>query len=99
MNNIPYTGFTSLAQAQEVKELIGSEIQKANQEMARVEQVKTFRIIPKILDPEEDGEPVTPTRKIKRELMYKKYKDLVESMYSDKEEKMVASEIGDLLTP
>ena len=66
--------------------------------MARVEQIKTFRIIPKILDPEEDGEPVTPTRKVKRELMYHKFSGLVESMYSDREERMVASEVGDLLT-
>jgi len=98
LNNIPYTGFTSLVQSPEVKELIHSEIRKANQEVARVEQVKTFRIIPKMLDPEEDGEPVTPTRKVKRELMYQKFKDLVESMYSNKEERMVVSEVGDLLT-
>ena len=49
--------------------------------MARVEQPKTFRIIPKELDPEEEGEPVTPTRKVKRHLMYEKFKDLVEAMY------------------
>jgi hypothetical protein len=29
--------------------------------------------------------------------MYEKFRDLVESMYSDKEERLVASEIGDLL--
>jgi long-subunit acyl-CoA synthetase (AMP-forming) len=49
------------------------------------------------LDPEDEDEPITPTRKIKRELVYEKFKDLVESMYSDKEEKLVASEIGDVL--
>ena len=66
--------------------------------MARVEQVKTFRIIPKELDPEDEDEPITPTRKIKRELIYEKYKDLVESMYSNKEQRLVEFEIGDLLT-
>ena len=30
--------------------------------------------------------------------MYEKFKDLVESMYSDKEEKLVAAEVGDLLS-
>lgn len=98
LNNITYTGFTNLAKHPEIIKFIGMEIEKANQEIARVEQVKTFRIIPKELDPEEDGEPVTPTRKVKRELMYEKFKDLVESMYSDREERLVASEIGDLLT-
>jgi long-chain acyl-CoA synthetase len=76
--------------------LIGEEVEKANQEIARVEQVKKFRLIPKLLDPSVDGEPVTPTRKIKRELMYQQFKDIVESMYSDKEEKLVAMEIGDV---
>jgi long-chain acyl-CoA synthetase len=97
INDISYTGFTSLTEHPEVIKLIGAEIEKSNQDLARVEQVKTFRVMPKELDPEEEGEPITPTRKVKRELMYEKFKDLVESMYSDKEEKMVAAEIGDLL--
>lgn len=99
MQNIAYTGFTSLAENPEVTRLIGDEIEKSNREIARVEQVKVFRVIPKVLDPEEDGEPVTPTRKVKREQMYQKFKSLIESMYSDKEERMVVSEIGDLLSP
>ena len=97
LNDIPYTGFTSLSQHPEVLQLIGTEIEKSNQDLARVEQVKTFRVIPKELDPEEEGEPITPTRKVKRELMYKKFQELIDSMYSDKEEKLVASEIGNLL--
>jgi len=96
-NNIYYTGFTSLARHPEIIKFIGAEIEKTNQDLSRVEQVKTFRIIPKELAPEQDGEPVTPTRKVKRKLMYEKFRDLVESMYSDKEERLVASEIGDLL--
>jgi long-chain acyl-CoA synthetase len=97
INDISYTGFTSLTEQPEVIKLMGAEIEKSNQDLARVEQVKTFRVMPKELDPEEEGEPITPTRKVKRELMYEKFKDLVESMYSDKEEKMVAAEVGDLL--
>ncbi len=97
LNNITYTGFTSLSQHSGVTELIGSEINKANQDMARVEQIKTFRIIPKELDPEEEGEPVTPTRKVKRHLMYKKFGELVESMYNSREEDRFAAEVGDLL--
>ena len=49
-------------------------------------------------DPEDEDEPITPTRKIKRELIYERFKDLVESMYSDREERLVASEVGDLLS-
>jgi long-chain acyl-CoA synthetase len=96
-NNISYAGFTSLAEHVEVTHLIRSEIERLNKDLARVEQVKTFRIIPKELDPEEEGEPVTPTRKVKRHLMYEKFKDLVEAMYGSKEEDRLASEIGNLL--
>lgn len=98
LNNITYTGFTSLADHSETFELIGAEIEKNNQDLARVEQVKRFRIIPKELDPEEEGEPITPTRKVKRELMYEKFGTLVEAMYSDKEERLVTAEVGDVLT-
>ncbi len=96
-NSISYGGFTSLATHPNVTELITSEIARLNKEVARVEQVKTFRIIPKELDPEEEGEPVTPTRKVKRHLMYDKFKDLVEAMYGSREEDRLASEIGSLL--
>ena len=98
LKDISYTGFTSLARHPEIIKFIGMEIEKTNRDIARVEQVKTFRIIPKELDPEEEGEPITPTRKVKRELMYQKFGDLVESMYSDREERLVASQLGDLLT-
>jgi len=74
-----------------VQGLIRREIDKANTALARVEQVKVFRILPKALDPEEEGEPVTATRKVKRQLMYERFKALVEEMYDDKEEQLLAS--------
>jgi long-chain acyl-CoA synthetase len=89
--NVAYTGFTSLAQHPEIGTLIGDEIDKANAQLARVEQIKAFRILPKALDPEEDGEPVTPTRKVKRGQMYERFRHLVESMYDDREERLIAA--------
>jgi long-chain acyl-CoA synthetase len=96
--NISYTGFTSLAQHPEVQKLLAGEIERANASLARVEQVKTFRILPKALDPEEEGEPVTPTRKVKRAQMIQKFSALVESMYDDREERLVAQGLGDVFT-
>jgi long-chain acyl-CoA synthetase len=96
--DIAYTGFTSLATNPSVQELIQHEVDKANASLARVEQVKTFRILPKALDPEEEGEPVTPTRKVKRALMLERFRELVESMYDDREERLVARDIGGVLT-
>ena len=89
-NDVAYTGFTSLTQHARVQGLIRREIDKANEELSRVEQVKAFRILPKALDPEEEGEPVTATRKVKRTLMYERFKALVEEMYDDKEEQLLA---------
>jgi len=80
-HDVAHTGFTSLAQHPRVVELIAREIDKANGALARVEQVKRFRIIPKELDPEEGD--TTPTRKVKRRHMYALFKDLVEDMYRD----------------
>jgi long-chain acyl-CoA synthetase len=81
---IVYTGFTSLAQNPRVVELIGTEIEKSNEQLARVEQIKKFRIIPKELDPEEGD--TTPTRKVKRKHIYTLFQDLVEGMYRDGQE-------------
>jgi long-chain acyl-CoA synthetase len=93
-NDIAYTGFTSLTNNPNVIRLIDEEIVKANDALARVEQIKRFRILPKALDPEEEGEPVTPTRKVKRKLMYERFRDLVESMYDDSEERLIAAHAG-----
>ncbi|HEU5019763.1 MAG TPA: AMP-binding protein [Pseudolabrys sp.] len=95
-NDVAYTGFTSLTSHPRVERMIKAEIDKANAELARVEQVKSFRILPKALDPEEEGEPVTPTRKVKRKLMYERFKELVEGMYDDSEERLIAASAGEL---
>ena len=96
--DISYTGFTSLAAHAEVGKLIAAEVQKANEALARVEQIKAFRILPKMLDPEEEGEPVTPTRKLKRSKMIERFADLVESMYDDREARLVQGQLGGLVS-
>jgi long-chain acyl-CoA synthetase len=90
-NNVPYRGFTSLAQEPRVGRLIGRAVDQANAQLARVEQIKAFRILPKMLDPEEEGEPLTPTRKVKRAQMLDRFRDLVEDMYDDEEEQVLAA--------
>jgi len=97
--DIAYTGFTSLAQHPAVTQLLAGEVERANVQLARVEQLKAFRVLPKALDPEEEGEPVTPTRKVKRALMLERFRELVESMYDDREERYVAAGVGNTLKP
>src|SRR5262249_10918863 len=98
--DVPYTGFTSLARSADVVRLIGAEIDRANGDLSRAEQIKTFRILPKALDPEQEGEPITPTRKVKRDVMYERFKSLVEDMYDDREQRLIAesaAKIGQVL--
>jgi long-chain acyl-CoA synthetase len=78
---IPYTGYMSLSQNEHVVRLIGKEVQELNQRLARVEQVRKFRILSKELVPE-DGD-TTPTRKVKRAHAYKLFGDIVEGMYAE----------------
>ncbi len=98
-NDVAYTGFTSLTAHPRIERLIRVEIDRVNSELARVEQIKSFRILPKALDPEDEGEPVTPTRKIKRNLMYERFKTLIEAMYDDSEERLIAASTGGVLNP
>ena len=91
-NKILYTGFTSLATHPKTYELIGKEVEKANQLFARVEQVKKFRILPKELDPEEGD--TTATRKIMRKKIYQLFEDLIEEMYSEKDERLLGSQVN-----
>jgi len=95
-NDIAYTGFTNLAQNARVTALIRGEVDKANGQLARVEQIKAFRILPKVLDPEEEGEPVTPTHKVKRGQMYERFNALADEMYDDEEERRLADTAGAL---
>jgi long-chain acyl-CoA synthetase len=79
---VAYTDFASLVEHPRVRELVEGEVRRANAELAGAEQVKAFRILPKELDPENEGDPLTPTRKVKRAQMYERFRDLVESMFT-----------------
>lgn len=96
MHGILYTGFTSLANHAAITALISKEIEKANEQLARVEQVKKFRIIPKELDPEDESDPITANRKVQRRQMYERFRDLVESMYTQDEEAKIAAELAEV---
>ncbi|MYC26290.1 MAG: long-chain fatty acid--CoA ligase [Gammaproteobacteria bacterium] len=77
---IPFTNYTSLCHTSEVIELIGTEIERVNTKFARVETIKQFRLIDQLLDPED--EELTPTQKLKRKVVNKKYSALIQEMYS-----------------
>jgi len=91
---LTHSGYASLAAHPEVARLLDGEVARANASLGRVDQVKAFRLLPRELDPEQEGEPVTPTRKVKRRLMLERYRDLVESMFGSDEERRITAEVA-----
>jgi long-chain acyl-CoA synthetase len=87
---IPHTSYASLAQDPQVFKLIEEEVKKGNAQLARVQQVKQFRITPQELHPGEGG-----WYKISRRRLYEQYHDLIESMYVD-EKSRIGMEVGEL---
>ncbi len=68
-----------LAQADPVRELVQKELDRSNSNYAQVEQIKRFTILDHDLSVE-TGE-LTPTLKVKRNVINDRYEDLFESMY------------------
>ena len=81
LNKVPYTTFASLTKTEEVVNLIQSEVNQVNKQLARVENIRKFKILDKKLYTE-DGE-VTPTMKVKRKFINTHYADLIKSMYQE----------------
>jgi long-chain acyl-CoA synthetase len=69
-----------LAEHPKVRELIGEVVDKVNAKFAQVEQVKKFAILDHDLS-QETGE-LTPTLKVKRNVVNEKYQAIFDSLYS-----------------
>ncbi len=78
-NSIPFTDYKSLCSRPEIIDLIDAEIATVNTGFSSVETIKKFRLIDILLTPEDDE--LTPTMKLKRSFVSKKYSRLIESMY------------------
>ena len=76
---VHFSDFASLCRAEEVLHLIEGVVQETNKSFAQVEQIKYFRLIDVLLTAED--EELTATMKLKRSLVEKKHKGLIDSMY------------------
>jgi long-chain acyl-CoA synthetase len=79
--DVPFSNYASLTRAPEIQALIQAEIDRVNRKFARVEQIKKFFLLDTQLSAED--EELTPTMKLKRKLVEKKYADRIEAMYRD----------------
>jgi len=77
---ITFTTYRDLSEKPEVVELIRKQVDEANADFARVEQIKKFELLPKELD-HDQGE-LTATQKIKRKVLADQFADLIEGMYA-----------------
>lgn len=76
---IPYTTYEDLSSKAEVVELVQGVVDEVNGELAQVETIKRFSLLPKELDPE-DGE-LTATQKVKRAALERQFSDIIETLY------------------
>jgi long-chain acyl-CoA synthetase len=68
-----------LAGREEVRSLVQDELDRANSHYAQVEQIKKFEILDHDLSI--DSGELTPTLKVKRNVVYDRYGDVFEAMY------------------
>ena len=74
------TDAAELARRPEVRALVQGAVDQVNEKVARVEQIKKFTILPADLS-QEAGE-LTPTLKVKRNVVYEKYSKDFDAMYA-----------------
>ncbi|MEB2348824.1 MAG: long-chain fatty acid--CoA ligase [Comamonadaceae bacterium] len=79
-HDVPFSNYASLTRAAEVQALIQGVIDEVNTKFARVEQIKKFYLLENQLTAED--EELTPTMKLKRKLVEKKYAPQIEAMYA-----------------
>ncbi|MCZ8095670.1 MAG: AMP-binding protein [Acidovorax sp.] len=94
--NLPYAGYTDLAQKPEVYELIRECIEKVNADLATDamlagSQVSRFLVLHKELDAD-DGE-LTRTNKVRRGFIADKYGVLVDALYAGRTEQYIETQV------
>lgn len=90
-NHIPYTTFTALSQKDEVADLVRKDINNVNRLLPEEARIKRFVCLHKEFDADE-GE-LTRTRKIRRDFVEKRYKNIIENIYKGRKEIEVESEV------
>jgi long-chain acyl-CoA synthetase len=78
-HDVPFSNYASLTRTPEVQALIQTELDRVNRRFARAEQIKRFWLLDTQLSAED--EELTPTMKLKRQLVLKKYAAQIDALY------------------
>jgi len=94
--NLPYGGYTDLAQKPEVYELVRDCVEKVNADLAADQmlagsQISRFLVLHKELDAD-DGE-LTRTRKVRRGFIAERYQVLVDALYGGKVSQYIETQV------
>ncbi len=94
--NLPYAGYTDLAQKPEVYELIRDCVEKVNADLSRDtllagSQISRFLVLHKELDAD-DGE-LTRTNKVRRGFIAERYSALIDALYGGKSEQYIETQV------
>jgi long-chain acyl-CoA synthetase len=78
-NNIAYENFADLTQNTEINDLIKRSVEKANARVSSSEQIKRFKILERDFSLEADE--ITPTLKVKRNVVSEKFDDEIDNLF------------------
>jgi long-chain acyl-CoA synthetase len=80
-NKLNYLDASDLVTKEEILKLYQSRIDEVNKKLAKYETIKKFVLVP--VEFTIDGGELTPTLKLKRRVIYEKYKDKIECLYDE----------------
>ncbi|BBM85423.1 AMP-dependent synthetase/ligase [Candidatus Uabimicrobium amorphum] len=79
VHNLEFDSYADLTKHPKIQEIVAEVIAEVNAQVSRTEQIKKYTVLEK--DFSIEGDEITPTGKVKRRIVNKKYHDVIESMY------------------
>jgi long-chain acyl-CoA synthetase len=79
-HGIEAASVAELAENPAVLQAVGEAVDSANQRLARVQQIKRWRLLP--VEWTAESEELTPTLKLKRRVVHAKYADVIDALYA-----------------
>ncbi|MEP6923021.1 MAG: AMP-dependent synthetase/ligase [Pyrinomonadaceae bacterium] len=79
VNNLEFANFADLTKKSEIQKIVHAQIEKTNARVSSSEQIKKFVVLER--DFSAQAEEITPTLKLKRNVINQKYHDILQRLY------------------